>query len=128
MSKNKKILNNTLALYIRLLITVVLNLYATRILLKNLGIEDFGLYGAIAGVIALISFFQAALSNATNRFLNIEVGKGDIPYIQKIFSTAFFLHIFIALLFCILIEIFGAFIIGSFVKLPAEKINISMQV
>lgn len=128
MSKNKKILNNTLALYIRLLITVVLNLYATRILLKNLGIEDFGLYGAIAGVIALISFFQAALSNATNRFLNIEVGKGDIPYIQKIFSTAFFLHIFIALLFCILIEIFGTFIISSFVKLPAEKINISMQI
>lgn len=128
MSKNKKILNNTLALYIRLLITVVLNLYATRILLKNLGIEDFGLYGAIAGVIALISFFQAALSNATNRFLNIEVGNGNIHYIQKIFSTAFFLHIFIALIFCILIEIFGAFIIGYFVKLPAEKINISMQV
>ena len=128
MSKNKKILNNTLALYIRLLITVVLNLYATRILLKNLGIEDFGLYGAIAGVIALISFFQTALSNATNRFLNMEVGKGDIPHIQKIFSTAFFLHIFIALIFCILIEIFGAFILSSFVKLPAEKINISMQV
>lgn len=128
MSKNKKILNNTLALYIRLLITVVLNLYVTRILLKNLGIEDFGLYGAIAGVIALISFFQAALSNATNRFLNMEVGKGDIPHIQKIFSTAFFLHIFIALIFCILIEIFGAFILSSFVKLPAEKINISMQV
>lgn len=128
MSKNKKILNNTLALYIRLLITVVLNLYVTRILLKNLGIEDFGLYGAIAGVIALISFFQAALSNATNRFLNMEVGKGDIPHIQKIFSTAFFLHIFIALIFCILIEIFGTFILSSFVKLPAEKINISMQV
>lgn len=128
MSKNKKILKNTLALYIRLLITVVLNLYVTRILLKNLGIEDFGLYGAIAGVIALISFFQAALSNATNRFLNMEVGKGDIPHIQKIFSTAFFLHIFIALIFCILIEIFGTFILSSFVKLPAEKINISMQV
>lgn len=128
MSKNRKILNNTLALYIRLLITVVLNLYVTRILLKNLGIEDFGLYGAIAGVIALISFFQAALSNATNRFLNMEVGKGDIPHIQKIFSTAFFLHIFIALIFCILIEIFGTFILSSFVKLPAEKINISMQV
>lgn len=128
MSKNKKILNNTLALYIRLLVTVVLNLYATRILLKNLGVEDFGLYGTITGVIALIAFFQAALSNATNRFLNVEIGNGDVPYIQKIFSTAFFLHIFIALTFCILIEIFGAFIISFFVKIPAEKMNISIQV
>ncbi|MCJ8161540.1 lipopolysaccharide biosynthesis protein [Acinetobacter zhairhuonensis] len=128
MSKNEKILNNTLALYIRLLVTVVLNLYATRILLKNLGVEDFGLYGALAGVIALFSFFQTALSNASNRFLNIEMEKGTISYIQKIFSTAFFLHIFIALFFCILIKIFGALVINFFVKLPIEKINIALQV
>ena len=91
MSKNQLILNNTLALYIRLLLTLFISLYSTRILLENLGVDDFGLYGTVAGVIALIAFLQTALSNATNRFLNIEMAKGTISYIQNIFSTSVFL-------------------------------------
>ncbi|MCU4420507.1 MATE family efflux transporter [Acinetobacter lwoffii] len=128
MSKNQLILNNTLALYIRLLLTLLISLYSTRILLENLGVNDFGLYGTVAGVIALIAFLQTALSNATNRFLNIEMAKGTISYIQNIFSTSVFLHIIIAIFICILIEIFGSWSLNSYIKIPLEKIEVATQV
>lgn len=128
MSKNQLILNNTLALYIRLLLTLFISLYSTRILLENLGVNDFGLYGTVAGVIALIAFLQTALSNATNRFLNIEMAKGTISYIQNIFSTSVFLHIIIATFICILIEIFGGWALNSYIKIPLDKIEVATQV
>lgn len=128
MSKNQLILNNTLALYIRLLLTLFISLYSTRILLENLGVNDFGLYGTVAGVIALIAFLQTALSNATNRFLNIEMTKGTISYIQNIFSTSVFLHIIIATFICILIEIIGSWALNSYIKIPLDKIEVATQV
>ena len=128
MSQNKTILNNTLALYIRLLVTLIISLYSTRILLENLGLDDFGLYGTVAGVIALIAFLQNALSNATNRFLNIEMAKGSISYIQKIFSTSIFLHIIIALFICILIEFLGGWVLHSYIDLPIDKMSVAIQV
>lgn len=128
MSKNQLILNNTFALYIRLLFTLFIGLYSTRILLENLGVNDFGLYGTVAGVIALISFLQTALSSATNRFLNIEMARGSISYIQNIFSTSVFLHIVIAAFICLLIEIFGGWVLRSYINLPVDKIDVATQV
>lgn len=128
MSKNRLILNNTLALYIRLLFTLFIGLYSIRILLENLGVNDFGLYGTVAGVIALISFLQTALSSATNRFLNIEMVRGTVSYIQNIFSTSVFLHIIIAAFICILIEIFGGWALHSYISLPVGKIDVATQV
>lgn len=128
MSKNQLILNNTLALYIRLLLTLFISLYSTRILLENLGVNDFGLYGTVAGVIALIAFLQTALSNATNRFLNIEMAEGGTSHVQNIFSTSLFLHIVIAGFICILIEFLGGWALNSYIKIPLDKIEITTQV
>lgn len=128
MSENKLILNNTVALYTRLLLTLLISLYSTRILLKNLGVSDFGLYGTVAGVIALIAFLQAALSNATNRFLNIEMAKSDISHVQNIFSTSLFLHIGIAGFTCILIEMLGGWILTSYINIPFDKVEVATQV
>lgn len=128
MSKNQLILNNTFALYIRLLFTLFIGLYSTRILLENLGVNDFGLYGAVAGVIALISFLQTALSSATNRFLNIEMVIGALSHVQNIFSTSVFLHIIIALFICILVEILGGWALHSYISLPVDKIDVATQV
>ena len=128
MSKNQLILNNTFALYIRLLLTLFIGLYSTRILLENLGVNDFGLYGTVAGVIALISFLQTALSNATNRFLNMEMAKETVSVVQNIFSTSLFLHIIIAIFICILIEFLGGWALNSYISLPLEKIDIATQV
>lgn len=128
MSKNQLILNNTIALYIRLLLTLFINLYSTRVLLENLGISDFGLYGTVAGVIALVAFLQTALSNATNRFLNIEMTKGDISHVQNIFSTSLFLHIGIAGFTCILIEFAGRWALNSYINIPLDRVEISAQV
>ncbi|WP_313659476.1 hypothetical protein [Acinetobacter variabilis] len=128
MSKNQLILNNMFALYIRLLFTLFISLYSTRILLENLGVNDFGLYGTVAGVIALISFLQTALSSATNRFLNIEMARGSVSYIQNIFSTSVFLHIVIAAFVCLIIEVFGGWALHSYINFPVDKIHVAIQV
>lgn len=126
MSKNQLILNNTIILYIRLLFILFISLYSTRVLLKNLGVEDFGLFGTVAGVIALISFLQSALSNAVNRFFNIEMVGCDVLYFKKIFSTSVFLHIVISLFLVLLIEVVGIWVLNSYVSLPPGKTNISI--
>lgn len=125
---NKKILSNTLMLYIRLLITLLVSLYSTRIVLKNLGAEDYGLYGTVAGVIALIAFLQNALSGATNRFFNVEIIKNDITHIQRLFSTSIFLHIGIALFICFALEIVGVVAFTYYIHLPADKVIIANEI
>lgn len=125
---NKKILSNTLALYFRLLVTLFVSLFTTRIVLKNLGVEDYGLYGTVAGIIALIAFLQNALSGATNRFFNVEMVKGDIKHIQKLFSTSFFLHIFIAVFICLALEIAGVFGLKYYIHIPEGKLALANNV
>lgn len=125
---NKLIFTNTIALYLRLLITLVVSLFTTRIVLKNLGVEDYGLYGTVAGIIALIAFLQNALSGATNRFFNVEMVKGDIKHIQKLFSTSLFLHICIAIFICLALEIVGMIGLKYYIHLPEGKLVLASNV
>ena len=125
---NKLIFTNTIALYLRLLITLFVSLFTTRIVLKNLGVEDYGLYGTVAGIIALIAFLQNALSGATNRFFNVEMVKGDIKHIQKLFSTSLFLHICIAIFICLALEIVGMFGLKYYIHIPEGKLVLASSV
>lgn len=124
---NKKILNNSFFLYIRLFITLSITLFTTRIVLNNLGLDDYGVYGAIGSIVALIIFLQNSLSGATNRFFNIEIVKNDISYIQKLFSTSLFLHVAIALFICFLIEFLGLFAINNYLNLPVDKVDVARE-
>ena len=125
---NKLIFTNTIALYLRLLITLFVSLFTTRIVLKNLGVEDYGLYGTVAGIIALIAFLQNALSGATNRFFNIEMVKGDIKHIQRLFTTSLFLHVCIAVFICLALEIVGVIGLKYYIHIPDGKLALANNV
>ena len=94
----KRIAKNTLMLYGRMLFSMVVSLYTSRVLLSTLGVEDFGIANLVGGVIAMLGFLNDSMSGATARFLSYEIGRGDQVRLKRTFSTALVIHICIALI------------------------------
>lgn len=106
-SNNKRLAKNTALLYVRMLLTMAVNLYTSRVVLSTLGVEDFGIYSVVGGVVAMFSFLNAALSGCTSRFLTFEMGAGNRDGLKKVFSSSLIIHIGIALAILILAETIG---------------------
>ena len=87
-ANNKRIAKNTIALYIRMLFTMAVMLYTSRVILQALGVEDFGVYNVVGGVVSMFSFINAAMTSATQRYITFALGKGDTNELKKVFSTA----------------------------------------
>ncbi|MBE9467744.1 MAG: oligosaccharide flippase family protein [Bacteroidetes bacterium] len=120
-SNNKRIAKNTLMLYFRMFITMVVSLYTSRIVLNTLGIEDFGIYNIVGSVVVLFSFLNSAMSGATQRFLNFELGKKDFNQLSKVFSASLSVHILIALIILLLSETIGLWFMNTQLNLPQER-------
>jgi O-antigen/teichoic acid export membrane protein len=127
-SKSKRIAKNTILLYLRMLLHLGVSLYTSRIVLSTLGIEDFGVYSIVAGVVILFSFFNTAMSVATQRFLSYEIGKNNFEKLKAIFSTSVNVHICIAILVFILGETLGLWFIINQLNIPAERIDAAIWV
>ena len=84
---NKRIAKNTLLLYVRMLFMMIVSLYTSRVILNALGVEDFGIYNVVGGVVAMFSVISGSLSTAISRFITFELGKGDQCKLNKIFSA-----------------------------------------
>ena len=121
MDKNKRIVKNTIFLYIRMLITMGVTLYTSRVVLNILGVEDFGIYNITGGIVVLFSFLNTAMSNATQRFLSFELGKNDIEQLKRTFCMSINAHISIALLVLFLSETVGLWFINSQLNIPTSK-------
>jgi len=76
-TSNKRIAKNTIALYLRMFLTMIVGLYTSRVVLATLGVEDYGIYGVVGGVVSMLGFLNASMSGATSRFLTFELGRGD---------------------------------------------------
>lgn len=85
---NKRIAKNTLILYVCMLFTVGINFYSTRLILANLGVENYGIYNVIGGFVSMFYMVTATMTQAVSRFLTFDLGKGDIAKLQKTFSTS----------------------------------------
>ena len=83
---NKRIAKNTLLLYVRMLFMLLVSLYTSRIILKTLGVEDYGIYNVVGGVVAMFSMISTTLASAISRFLTFELGKQDEENTRKIFD------------------------------------------
>ena len=103
-SNNKTIAKNTLFLYFRMMFTMLVSLYTSRVNLSVLGIEDNGIYQVVGGVVAMFSFLNSSLSGATSRFLTYELGRGDKERLSKTFASALNIHIFVAIIVFFLAE------------------------
>ena len=121
---NKKIVKNTLALYFRQIITMIVALFTSRIVLQTLGVTDYGINNVVGGVVAMFGFISGTLMGITQRFISVELGKGgDIYILRKIFSTSMVLHIVAAFVVIILAETVGLWFLNSKLVIPAERMS-----
>ena len=93
-SSNKIIAKNTIYLNIRMVLVILVNLYVARVVLKELGVTDYGIYNVIAGIVTMLAFLNSSMSVATSRFLTFEMGHGNHAKLVETFRTSLFLHIF----------------------------------
>ena len=122
MSYSKNIAKNTVFLYFRMLLVMGVSLYASRIVLQELGVSDFGIYSVVGGFIALFSFLNTAMSAATQRYLTFALGKNDRTAVQKAFSATLSIHFGIAILILILAETLGLWYINNKLVFPEERL------
>ena len=122
-SENKRLAKNSLILYLRMLFTTFVGLFSSRILLKNLGIDDYGIYNVVGGVIVLFSSIQVALANGTSRFITVAIGKGDIAIAREIYSTCFYLHVILGLVILILGETLGLWFFYNYLVIPQNSLD-----
>ena len=119
--ENKRIAKNTIAIYLRMFISILVSLYTSRVVLQVLGISDYGIYALVGGVVMMFSFMNNALGGATSRFINYAMGLKDAEYLKKTFRTALLSHIIIALSVLILCETIGVWMLVHKLVIPEER-------
>ena len=120
-SNSKRIAKNTMFLYFRMFLIMGVSLYTSRIILKTLGIEDYGIYNVVGGVVAMLGFLSNTMASATQRFLSFEIGTGNKDKLQKVFSSSVFLFILFSLVCLILAETIGLWFVCSKMNIPEER-------
>lgn len=120
-TNNKKIAKNTIALYIRMAITMFISFFTTRITLEVLGVEDYGLNNLVSSVVALFSFLNGSMGTAVQRFYSIEIGKGTEERLGRIFGSGLSLHLIVAVISITLMEIFAIFFLHK-LNIPEERL------
>ncbi len=118
---NKRIVLNTLLLYVRMFFTMGVSLYTSRIVLNVLGVEDFGIYNVVGGVVAMFSIVSGSLSAAISRFITFELGKENQERLKKIFSSAVIIQIALALIICFLAETVGVWFLNHKMNIPPDR-------
>ena len=125
-TNNKTIAKNTLFLYFRMMLTIIISLYTSRVVLKVLGIDDFGIYQTVGGVVGLLSFLNAALATGSSRFLTFELGKGDFEKLQNTFSTILMAHVVLAVGIAFVAETFGLWFVYNKLVIPSERFDAAL--
>lgn len=120
-SSTKRIAKNSFMLYLRMLLSMVVSLYTSRVVLATLGIEDYGIYNVVGGVVGMFSFLNATMSGATSRFLTFEMGKGDSKKLMETFSSALIIHFSIAIVIFILAETVGIWFLMNKLVIPESR-------
>lgn len=119
---SKRIAKNTLLLYIRLIFTMAVGLFTSRVILATLGVEDYGVYNVVAGFVMMFSFFTSSLGAAISRFLTYELGKGESGKLQRIFSTSVNVQLLLSLAILILAEAIGVWFVNHKLNIPADRL------
>lgn len=120
-NNNKRIAKNTLLLYFRMLLIMAVSLYTSRIVLAILGVEDYGIYNVVGGIIVALSFLNGAMAGATQRFLNVELGRQDHERLSKVFSTSIAIHFFVAGAIVLLAETIGTWFLNTYMNISESR-------
>ena len=120
---SRRIAKNTLLLYFRMLLMMFIGLFTSRIVLKALGVEDYGVYNAVGGVVTVFTFLTNSLSSAISRYLSFEIGRSDMARLKKVFSTSVVLQMAISLLIVILVETAGLWFLNHRMVIPDGRME-----
>lgn len=120
-ANNSRIAKNTIFMYFRMGISMVVGLYTSRVVLQQLGIEDYGLYNVIGGIIAMFGFLNGSMVNTTSRFITFYLAKNEKEESRNIFSMSFLIHLCIALLILILGETIGLWYLNNKLIIPEGR-------
>lgn len=125
---NTRIAKNTILLYFRMLVTMGVSLYTSRVILEKLGVDEYGIYQAVAGVVGMFAFLNSALATGTSRFITYSLGENDLFKLKNVFSVSLSLHVFMALIIFFLAETLGLYLLYNKIVLPEERMNIILGV
>lgn len=121
-SDNKRLAKNTVLLYGRTLVVMAITLFTSRVILESLGIEDYGTYNVIGGFVAMFSMIGGTLITATQRFINVELGKKEDGNVNKIFNTAIGIHTILVIVLLLLLESFGLWFLNYKMTIPEGRL------
>lgn len=127
-SSNRTIAKNTILLYARMVLTMLVSLYTSRVILSVLGVDDDGLYNVVGGVVGMFTFLNGSLAGATSRFLTFELGREDRDRLHKTFSAALLVHIFLALFVFVLLETAGLWYVNHKLVVPDGRLSAARAV
>lgn len=118
---NKRIAKNTLYLYVRMILTIVVNLYAVRVIWRTLGIEDYGVYNVVGGIVLMFAFINNAMVASSQRFISFELGTGDKERLGKVFGMSLAVHFMLALLVLVIAETAGLWLLNARLNIPSGR-------
>lgn len=118
---NKRIAKNTLILYVRMFLMMLVGLYTSRVNLAALGVDNFGVYNVVGGFVAMFSIISTSLSGAISRFITYELGRGDSGKLKTMFSTSVNIMVLLSLVIVIVAELLGPWFIENKLDIPAGR-------
>lgn len=122
-NNSRRIVKNSLFLYFRMILTLLVTLYTSRVVLNTLGVQDFGIYNVVGGVVSMMAFLSGAMSTATQRFLSFELGKGDKQQLLNVFRMSINIHFLIILIVFLVAETVGIWFINSQLVIPMDRLS-----
>lgn len=120
-NNSKRIAKNTLMLYIRQILILLVSLYTLRVVLDALGIEDYGIYSVVGGIVSFFSFLSGTMASATQRFFSFAIGQGDYERLKKTFTVNWIIYGAIAIVALILLETVGLWFVNEQLRVPPER-------
>lgn len=127
-SRSSTVINNTLFLYIRSLLTMIIGIYTSRVLLAALGVDDYGIYNLVAGIVAMFASLKGVFASSIQRFLNYAKGEEDEEQENKIFNLSLLIHLGLAVIFGLIVEIVGNWFIIEKLNIPQGSVDIALFV
>ncbi|WP_312482560.1 lipopolysaccharide biosynthesis protein [Sphingobacterium multivorum] len=125
---SSKILRNTMFLYFRMLVTMLISFYSARVVLNVLGVVNYGLYNVVGGVVTMFSFLSSSLATASQRFFSFELGKNDFLNLRRTFSMTLSIYFILGIIIVILAETFGLWFLVEKMNVPSGRLSAAIWV
>lgn len=122
-SSKRRLVKNTAVLYARTLVTMVISLFTSRVILQNLGVEDYGVYTIVGGFVSMFAIISGTLTGTTQRYLTYEIGKKENSDPQRVFGISMNIHMFLSVVILLLLETFGLWFLNTKLNIDPERLS-----